>query len=467
MKPRNKEQERIVKWTNELDGPTLRQAAYARKHCFDDNILESGGGCVCTACRHSWRIKDASVNKLKCPHCGKTLGVVHHKRKATMYNYYTVLTTKANMQVVTWYLVKRVVSKTEDDYVFTHVGSEWIREDGKRFSVELPRYTMCWRKDKWKFDAEKELRQRSMFARYISASASYHVRILPKLKRNGWKKTTQLLGYETEVMRNLLLHKHFESWFKIGHYGVCRDWLYREYNYYNYWATKPKMSPNELTMIKLANRKHLVFDTHEKWRDYLDYMKDLEYMEQDIHNPQILLPENFQERHMYWQGRAQRKREREQAIRREQWNIQNMQRNAERDKATKGWIEKYANCFSDMKLLNGSFTILPLITMDDFKCEANHMHHCIATYYGKADTLLLSIEHDGKKCETAEVNLLGNGTITQCRGVNNQSSDYHDDIVKMLRSFMDVFVKRYKKCTSTNINLPVPVSYYRQLPIAM
>lgn len=467
MKPRNKEQERIVKWTNAFGSPTPKQTAYATRHCFDDMILESGGSCLCTACKHTWRIKDTSVNKLKCPHCGKTFDVTHHKRKATAYNYFTVLTTKAKMQVVSWYLVKRTISKTEENFEFTHVGSEWIKEDGKRFSVELPRFTMCWRKDNWLFGNEMELRKCSMFARYVTSSASYIARVLPKVKRNGWKKTTQFVGYETEVMRNLLANKTFESWFKVGHYGVCWDWMRREYNHCNYWAVKPKMQPNELTMIKLANRKHVVFDTKDKWRDYLDYLKDLEYMQQDVHNPQILLPENFQERHMYWHERAQRKHEREQARQREQLNIQMMQRKAEKDKSTKRWIEKYANCFSDMKLLNGSFTILPLITMDDFKCEANHMHHCIASYYGKADTLLLSIEHDGKKCETAEVNLLGKGEIIQCRGVNNQSSDYHDDIVKMLRSFMDVFVKRYKKYTSMNINLPVPVSYYRQLPLAM
>lgn len=467
MKPRNKEQEQIVKWTNDFDGPTPKQAAYATRHCFNDGILESGGNCLCTACKHTWHIKDISADKLKCPHCGKTFDVVHHKRKQKTYNYFTVLTTKANMQVVSWYLVKRTVSKTEDDFEFAHVGSEWIREDGKCYSVELPRYTMCWRKDQWIFGEEMELRKRSMFARYLTSSASYNVRVLPKLKRNGWAKTTQFAGYETEVMRNLLSNKNFESWFKVGHYGVCWDWMHREYNYNNYWAAKPTMKPNELTMIKLANRKHIVFDTQDKWCDYLDYMKDLEYMQQDIHNPQILLPENFQEMHMHWHERAQRRHEREQARQREQWAIEDMQRKAERDKLAKQWIIKYTNGFSDMQLINGNFTILPLITMDDFKCEASHMHHCIASYYGKQDTLLLSIEHDGKKCETAEINLLGKGTIIQCRGVNNQSSDYHNEIIKMLRSSMDVFLKRYKKCTSTNINLPVPVSYYRQFSIAI
>lgn len=466
MKPKNKEQERIVKWTNAFDGPTPKQAAYAMRHCFEDEILESRGRCLCTACKHTWHIKDTSENNLKCPHCGKTLRVTHHKQKAKWYAYFTVLTTKANMQVVMWYLVRRTISKSEDDFEFAHVGSEWIREDGKRYSVELPRFTMCWRKDQWIYGSEMELRKSSMFARYLASSATCCVRVLPKLKRNGWKRTAQFAGSETEVMRNLLGNKEFESWFKIGHYGVCWDWLRRESNHYHYWSTRAQMQPNELTLIKLANRKHIVFDTKNKWLDYLDYLKDLEYMQQDTHNPQILFPQDFQAAHQQMAERANRKRQREGEIRQRVQNIEFMKRQAERDKEKQAWIAKYAQNFGGMLLANGDFTIMPLISMADFQAEAAHMHHCIATYYGKVNTLLLSIEHEGKKCETAEINLLGMGKIIQCRGVNNQSSDYHDEIVKILNGYMAELVKRFHK-PAIQPTLPVPISYYRQFQMAI
>ena len=469
MKPRSKEQELIVKWTNQNVGPTPKQVAYAKRHCFDDEILESRGRCLCTACKHIFHTKDIEASKLVCPHCGKVLDVTHHKQKITRYNYYSVLTTKANMQMVVWYLVKRVVSKSEDDFTFAHVGTEWINAKGTRFSVELSRFTMCWRKDQWIYGVPMELKRNSVFARYLTSSATYYGRVLPILKRNGWKPNHQFDGYDTEVMRNLMNNQYFESWFKIGHYGVCWDWLQRESNHINWYAEKPSVTDNELVMIKLANRKHIKFTTKDMWKDYLDYMKDLVYMQQDIHNPQILFPDNFQTVHQYWSIKAQKKQNREQAIRQREQDIECMKAQAEKDKQKQAWIAMYTKCFGDMLLCNGEYIIKPLIYMDDFQAEAAHMHHCIVRYYGKVNTLLLSIEHNGKKCETAEISLTGTGNIIQCRGVNNQSSDYHDDIVKVLKGFMNEFIKRFRKATNPQpvVTLPVPISYYHPFKMAI
>lgn len=466
MKPKTKEQEKIVKWTNQHDGPTPKQAAYARRHCFSDLILESCSTCVCTACKHTWRIKDTSVYKLKCPHCGKTMNVIHNHRKYTQREYFTVLTTKANMQVIMWYLVARTVSKTRDDVCFAHVGSEWITHNGTRYSVELPRYTMSMYKDQWIYGVPMQLRTKSTFARYCGTSAVYCVRILPILKRNGWKNISQFFDYNTEVMRNLLSNKYFESWFKVGHYGVCQKWLHMENDYLCGYNAKPTVTDDMLTLIRLANRKHIIFDTYEKWADHLDYIKDLVYMNQDIHNPKILFPEDFQAAHQALSERVCKRRHREAEIAQRQRYIELMERKAKKDLQTKTWLCKYAQCFGNMHLASDGFTILPLVSMDDFKCEAAHMHHCIAAYYGKLDTLLLSIEHNGKKCETAEIDLLGAGRIIQCRGVNNQPSDYHNDIVDILKGFMAEFIRRFNKPVAQP-TLPVPMSFYQQFQIAI
>lgn len=465
MKPKNKEQERFVKWTNELDGPTLKQAAYAKRHCFDEYILESRNGCFCTGCKHVWKDKDASdSDKRKCPHCKKTHKIIHHKKQLTEKAYFTVVTTKQGFQAVHWFLVTRKVSKQMDDYLFVHVGSEWINQSGKSFSVELPRYTMSWVIDAWQNYSPMELRRKSIFIKALDATATYYCNVLPILKRNGWKPNHDFDGYDTELMKNLLSNRAFEAWYKQRHYGVCWDWIKQER--FALWRRgKAMVTTDELTVIKLANRRHIKFENTSMWLDYKDYVNDLVYMRQDIHNPKIVFPENFQEAHQLWHDRAERKREKAREVERQEQEARWAKEKAAKDEQKSKWIAKYAQCFTGMCLLDGEFCIKPLISMDEFKAEHDHMHHCIVTYYGKVNTLLLSIEHNGKKCETAEINLLS-GDLIQCRGVNNAPSHYHNEIVDMLRNYMEYFVRRShseRKITT----LPVPSDFYKKYKIAI
>lgn len=465
MKPRTKEEEKIVRWTNKHGNITPKQMAYAKKHCFSENILESRGTCLCTACKHTWHVDNCQDYEMTCPHCGKSLKVVHHSRKGVRTAYFSVVTTQSNMQVIKWFLATRTVSKTEDEIKLNHVGSEWIRKDGKYRSVELERFTMTYRKDSWCFGNPMELRRNSLFARYLTATATYYVKVLPILKRNGWKRNGVFEGDDGVLMHNLLSNKAFESWYKIGHYGVCADWLRRMCNYSRGFSYAPVMSEDELTLIKLANRRHVVFKTSDMWKDYTDYLSDLQYMQQDIHNPSILFPKNFQEAHQRLSERVRAKRDRENERAARDGQRQNMLR-LSRAPEKQRWLTKYAACFSDMTLTQGNFTIKPLITTDDFSKEAAHMHHCIMSYYGTPNTLLLSIERDGKKCETAEVNLLGTGEIIQCRGVNNCYTDYHQDILNILKDCMKEFIRRINK-PIVQPTLPVPMSFYKPFQIAI
>jgi hypothetical protein len=461
MKPRNKQQEFMVEWSKGHSALTKAQTKYAHKHCFGDVILTSHMGCLCTRCKTTWHTHEELKGKATCPSCRKKLTVVEHKAKISMAAYFTVFTTVNNMQAVKWYLVSRDVDKNQDSVSAIHVGTEFLTQDGKRWSVELPRFTMCWQKDKWRWDAPQELRRLSVFKRYFTASASYYVNVLPILKRNGYKCSREYENYDTDVMEQLLSNPNFESWVKVGHVGVVKDWLSQIYYDYGGRLHKPSFSDAQLTMIKLANRKHILFDTKEKWADYKDYLKDLEYMGKDIHNPSILFPQDFQKAHRELSNKADERRHREQERQQARFRREQMVREAKENEQKQIWLSNYAKRFTDMLLTDGEFTVKPLISIDDFDAEAAKMHHCIATYYGKKDTLLLSIERDGIKCETAEINLCGRGCIVQCRGVCNQPSDYHDDIVEMLERFMGEFIRRYTMELKPQTNLPVLAKHYK------
>ena len=438
----------MVAWAKAHTALTPRHKQYANKHCFWETALVSRGKCYCTKCKNTWRDKEAENQPtVTCPHCGKKLEVMAHKTQINMAAYFSVFTTVNGMQVCKWYRVWRDCKNDgTEKYSYAYLGTEFLLQNGKIHSAEIARCTMCWSTDTWCYGSETQIRKYSVFQREIAADASYYDRILPILKQRGFKTNRTYEGREMSIMVRLLTDPKTESLVKIGHVGVVWDVLRFG------WAIFKK---EELTAIKLANRHHILFDSSDKWSDYKDYIRDLKTMGKDVHNPAILFPENFQQAHQKLHEKVQAKRMREEEERERQRKLAKLQQERERQK----WISNYAAKFSSMELTSGMFTIKPLISREEFKAEGEAMHHCIETYYGKQNTLLLSIECNGKKCETAEIEL-AKATIMQCRGCCNYPSEHHDIIVKMLEHFMQEFVRRYKSEPKQN-TLPVLASLYK------
>lgn len=462
MKLKTKEEKKLLKWSNSLPPITERQKKYAFKHCLEHLVLESQKHCYCTECGHDWTYKKGSYRLekrdliAKCPHCGKEHKVLHNKRQYSDRTYFCVVSTKEHYQYIRWYMIRRTVSKQRYEHKFWTVGIEWINEKGRRFTFERNRAFYGYCIDLWSYCPKLEQRKKSTFARWLSPSATFYQSILPILKRNGWKRDHKFADMESIFMQKLLSDPHFESWYKIGHRAVCISYVVnicmtmrRTANYV--------FSEEHKRLIKLANRNNVIFDTIDKWNNFLNYIEELKECGQDIYNPKISFPKDFQAAHHLWHQRAQKRRAERQRIEDERRNRERAIIKCKQNEKKAKWIAEYAQRFKDMYITDNGFTIKPLITMEDFEKEHEHMHHCIVTYYGKFDTLLLSIEHDNKKYETAEISLL-NGQIVQCRGVNNQPSQFHDDIVTMLKSYMKEFIQRYNKKLVT---LPVLASHYK------
>ena len=71
------------------------------------------------------------------------------------------------------------------------------------------------------------------------------------------------------------------------------------------------------------------------------------------------------------------------------------------------------------------------------------MHHCVYAqgYYARKDALILSATVNGKKVETVEVNLK-TLDVVQSRAVCNGVSEYHDQIVKLIKKNMNQIRRR-------------------------
>ena len=454
MKPRSKQQEFMVEWAKAHTTLTPRHKQYANSHCFWEVALVSRGKCYCTKCKGTWRDKEAQGKpSVTCPHCGKKLEVTAHKTKTNMSAYFSVFTTVNGMQVCKWYnAFRNCKNDGTEKYSYAYLGAEFLLQNGKIYSVEIARCQIGWNREQWSYGSEPEIRGYSFFRSYIMGRASYYDSVLPILKQRGFKTNRAYEGREMSVMIELLTNPKVESLVKIGHVGVVWDWM----------RLGGGFTDGELTAIKLANRHHIVFDSIDKWNDYKDYIRDLRTMGKDVHNPTILFPQDFQKAHQELHEKVQAKRRREEQEEERQRRLGKMLRERERQR----WISDYAAKFTGMELTSGTFTIKPLISLEEFKTEADAMHHCIVTYYGKTDRLLLSIECNGKKCETAEINLKEK-VIEQCRGCCNRPSEHHDIIVKMLKHFMNEFVRRYKSNPKQQNTLPVLASVYKTYQTAI
>ena len=175
--------------------------------------------------------------------------------------------------------------------------------------------------------------------------------------------------------------------------------------------------------------------------DFKDFLDDLQYLKKDIFNPSIIFPENFEEAHRVWNERRTRKEEKERDSWRRERQIEENNRvfeQAKKEQDKNEWIEHYISHFASMDFERSGYRFKPLLSAEDFQAEYDVMKHCIKTYFGKADALLLSVSYGGEKIETAEIDLKA-GVVVQCRGKNNLNTEHHDTIVYMLKQYMNIF----------------------------
>ena len=75
--------------------------------------------------------------------------------------------------------------------------------------------------------------------------------------------------------------------------------------------------------------------------------------------------------------------------------------------------------------------------------EGNAMHHCVGQckYYNRPNSLVFSARIDGERIETVELSL-DTFKVLQSRGVCNQNSPYHDEIIALVQNNVEQVRKR-------------------------
>lgn len=386
MKPRNKIQREVVALSGILSPITDKQKEWGIARCYTP--------------------KERSQNK-------------------RIYRYFVISSRVKDWQVCRFFQVRKV----KQDYSVIEPVRLWFNADGHMEVEAMNRFCMSGRIDSWIIDSDLSLKQAPLpyrdYTQMLPISASKVTSALPILKRNGLKGSFHNMQ-PRDVIEGLLKNNMFETLWKCWQFSLLQALAYEWNRDYN--------SADKMAAVRVVLHHGYKISDGRMWFDMIDMLKRAH---KDIRNPQFICPANLKATHDEAMRLCYRYEERQRKIR-------ERQRILEDKKAAKKY-EVARKCFVNMVLFDGKVEIKVLPTVKAVEQEGKVMHHCVfgAGYYKKLNSLLLTAKVNGERAETIEVDLKRYQLI-QSRGVCNQNSKYHDEIVNLVNENMNV-IRKFNK----------------------
>ena len=417
MKPTTRIQKEVAALSAKLRPITEAQRNWAFRHCFGHYVVAMKSGVnTCMECGHSWKSKsqlaEVIVNKATCPKCGMELKVTQTlKRMFEESAYFAIVTTTRGWQVVRMYQLRMSLKKGyKAEYHCTEVVQRWLNAQGE--SLVMARIlTMNNYNNSWCLDSNMEIRYEKWYHEINPHEVYPRYSVLPEIKRNGFKgEYHDISPYRLFFL--ILRYDKAETLLKAGQYPMLR-WLAEVgRNMDRYWRA---------TCICIRNG--YIIPNGYLWIDYIGMLTRLG---RDTHNPKFVCPRDLKEAHDKAGAQIRRRRERE--------ADEQLRQKARGDERI---FKQIKGKFFGISFTDGTIQIHVLESVYEHLEEGEALHHCVFTneYYSKEDSLILSARIDGRRIETIEVSLDAM-KVVQSRGLQNQNTEYHDRIVKLVESNM-------------------------------
>lgn len=436
MKPRNKFEKAVFAQSKKLPRISKAQMKWAFRECiahFAHRLPK--GRTTCMDCGHSW-IMSEQTKQCTCPECGARLEVrLTYARKVQQKQYFTILTTSGEYQVLRMFLLIVEMEKglKAQPYAF-EIGQYWWNKEGRKAVVGIQRILGRYL-DTFSFGSPMAIRQDNIAYDHISYCPMYpKIRVIDTLKRNGFKRNFHGI-VPTKLIPALLSDSRVETLMKSGKINHLRHFLFNPQTLDRCWSS-----------YKIAMRNKYDISDMVIWCD-LVYL--LDKLGKDLRNPHFVCPPDLKAAHDRYMEKRQviLEREREQQrilqeaerLERERKKLEDMEKDKE------NYIRKKA-VFFNLALTDGLLVIKVLQSVDEFLEEGKAMHHCVYTneYYNQDNTLILSARIDGKRIETVELSL-DTFKVVQSRGVCNSNTEYHDRIINLVESNAELIRQRMNK----------------------
>lgn len=436
MKPRTKLQCLIAELSSKLPKLTDKQIKWAIDKTVEHPGLRTKKKIICTECGASFpdtmKLEDGEVDS--CPHCDAKLTIeTTRKRTGKEIQYFNITTTCKGWQVIRFFIIKRSCKEAQvAHYFIDEVIQQWMKPDSKLVTIAKPRLmNSMYINEMWSHSGNLEIRHYDD-AYNVPVNATYPImRLLPEWKKYGFTKAIPQISIFA-LLSSLQYNTKTETLLKAKQYALLR---YAVSGYYSY-----KIQRN-WSSIKICMRNKYIIKDASLWFDYLNL---LNHFRKDLHNAHYVCPKNLKDAHDFYMAK---KRKEDAKLERER----NMKKLLEQKKFEETFI-RLKSKFFDLNLFDGKIAIVVLKSLEEFKQEGEAMKHCVFTnnYICKKDSLILSARIDEQRIETIEVSLK-NFDIIQSRGACNQNTLYHERIINLVKSNMDLIRKKQHHERTTKI----------------
>ena len=353
MKPRNKFEKAVLDESKNLRSITKTQCKWAFRECIYHYAYRLPKGRVtCMDCGHSWTM-EKTTDTCTCPHCGARLQVKEtFERKLKQKQYFTVLTTCGEYQVLRMFLLSSEMEKgcKAQHYTF-EIGQYWWNAQGRKTIVAVQR-TLGRYIDTFSFCSQMAIRNDNEAYRHISYSPIYpKFKAIDTLHRNGFNDDFHGIA-PIRLIPALLSDCRAETLMKAERYEDLKYFLSQNKEIDNYWD-----------VYKLVLRHDYKVSDIALWCDYVDMLQRLG---KDTHNPKFVCPPDLIAEHDKRESELRRQREKEEIERKRQKAIED----EERFQALKSKF--FGIAFSD-----GTIQVRVLESVREHLEEGVSMHHCV------------------------------------------------------------------------------------------
>ena len=426
MKPRNKFEKAVLAQSGKLRPLTKAQLSWAFRECvshFAHRLPK--GRTTCMDCGHSWQMEQQKVQHMEqqkycvCPKCKAKLEVRNtHARKVKQKSYFTVLTKCGEYQTLRMFLLMVEMEKGCKARPYAlEIGQYWWNANGKQTLVAIQRILGRYM-DTFSFGSPMAIRSDNDVYRHIASfDTCPKYTTIDTLHRNGFDG--KLHGIEpARLIPALLTNPKVETLMKAGQYELLRHCLHSSTHLEDYWPS-----------VKICLRNGYTIPDGSMWCDTIDLLRR---MGKDTHSPKYVCPADLKTEHDKLVEQRNRKEERERLV----------SRRKEAAQYEKDYLSLKGKFFG-IVITDGTLNVRVLESVAEFAEEGTMMHHCVCAnrYYRKENSLILSATIGNKRIETVEVDL-EKLCVVQSRGVCNQNTEYHDRIVNLVNSNMNLIRKR-------------------------